>query len=239
VRDAAAVPDRRVPNPRVGLIFNVRKSQSEEIRGVLASVGVASLAVATHEQATAMVAWYPFTFVLGPLPPFAPIHFIEAVRGAGSLCRNTGFVLLAEDHEVSVASSFVGRGVNRVVAFTEAAERLPKVVADLGKVSQRLTVKLKVQVDGADGNRLGQWRSVNISSSGILLQTNEKLAAGSQLDLRFSVPEDPLPIQVQAEVVRSATFGRESFAGLGLRFLSFVGEGQHRLDSFLYRHLAS
>jgi len=239
VRDSPTTADRRQVSPRVALIVGVPGSHVEEIREALASVGVSSIAVATHEQAKEVVVWFPFAYVLGSLPSFAPVRFLETIRGAGSLCRNTGFVLLSEDDQVREASSFVGRGVNRVVAISGLAASLPKVISDLGKVSQRLSIKLKVQVELADGKPVGKWRSENISSTGMLILTTDRLAIGSQLDLRFTVPDDPLPIQARAEVVRSATFGRERFTGFGLRFLSFVGDGQHRLDALLHKYAAS
>jgi hypothetical protein len=69
----------------------------------------------------------------------------------------------------------------------------------------------------------------------MLIRTSEELAKGTEMDLHFSVPGDSLPIHVRAEVVRRTTLGREDFSGLGVRFLSFVGEGQHRLELFLRR----
>jgi hypothetical protein len=69
----------------------------------------------------------------------------------------------------------------------------------------------------------------------MLLRTPKEIDKGTEVDLHFTVPGDDLPIHVRAKVVRNTTFGREDFTGVGARFLSFVGEGRHRLELFLRR----
>jgi hypothetical protein len=141
---------------------------------------------------------------------------------------------VAPEREVDGAVRFVGRGVNRVLTTADIGERLPGLLTELGTVSERVRVRVQVHVDLNEGARSETWLSENISLSGMLVRTTAEEAKGTELGVEFKVPGDDLPIHARAEVVRATTFGRESFSGLGLRFLSFVGEGQHRLELFLH-----
>jgi hypothetical protein len=236
LRNPGDRPASMKTTPEAALIVGpIQEDHVEAIRTLLDPAGIAVLAEPSHAAALDRIAWFPFAYIISSLPTVAPIDYLESVRASGSLCRNAGLVLLVSDDQEEAASTFVGRGANRVVPLSGIGMQLPLVVSELGVVSERTKVSLVVEAELGDGQRCEEWQSENISATGMLLRTTSEQAEGSELVLHFNLPGDDLPIHVQAEVVRRTTFAREDFTGAGVRFLRFVGEGQHRLELFLRR----
>jgi hypothetical protein len=226
----------RETTPEAVLVVGpMQEDHVEAIRTLLEPAGIAVLVEPSHAAALDRIAWFPFAYIISSLPAVAPIDYLETVRASGSLCRNAGLILLVSDNQEEAASTFVGRGANRVVALSGIGMQLPMVVSELGVVSERTKVSLVVEAELDDGQRCEEWQSENISATGMLLRTTSEQVEGREVVLHFNLPGDDLPIHVQAEVVRRTTFAREDFTGAGVRFLSFVGEGQHRLELFLRR----
>ena len=219
----------------IGLAVCFPPGRLEHIRELLVPIGLALHAEASTRAAMDRLTWFPFSLILTAFPIEAPARFLEAVRAPTSLCRSAGVVIAVGDDQLKSAQVYEGRGANRVVAMSTAAERLPQIHAELSMVSERIHCRIPVQVAVDGGRRSEMWRCENMSGSGMLLRTDADLAKGRQVELHFTVPGDDLPIHASAEVVRSTTFGREDFQGLGVRFLSFNGDGQHRLELYLRR----
>jgi hypothetical protein len=233
LRGLGESPARPKTTPRTALTVGVGSARVDAIRELLLEAGVLVYPEPSHQKALELVAWFPFSFILSTLPAMKPIPFLKTIRETGILCRGAGLVLLVRDEQMQVAESYVGRGANRVIPLSGLAERLPAMISELSTVAERVSIRFPVQVELDMGLRTETWQCVNISSTGMLVRTSEEIPKGSHLDLQFTVPGDDLPIRASAEVVRRTTFGREDFTGLGLRYVSFVGEGQHRLDLFL------
>jgi len=234
-RDAEDGGPGPIAVPEAALLVGLPPAQFEVIRDLLVPLRVTTHPVSTHAEALESVRWFPFAFLLATMPPVAPTRFLEAVRAPGSLCRSVGLVLLVKEALEREAGHYVGRGANRVLPLSELTERLPAAITELGAVSERTRVRVPVEVDLDDGRRNETWQSENVSATGMLLRTPTSVPAGSEVDLHFTLPGDDLPIHVRAHVIRGTTFAREDFTGLAVRFLSFVGEGQHRLEMLLRR----
>lgn len=234
LREKGEGPPGELAAPEAALVVGLSPPQVESIRQLLAPLRVAVHADSTHAEALESVRWFPFAFVLATMPPVAPTRFLETVRAQGSLCRGAGLVMLVKPAQEREAGHFVGRGANRVIGLCDLAGRLPAAITELGTVSERTRVRLTVEVDLDDG-RSETWQSENVSATGMLLRTGTSAPIGSEVELHFTLPGDALPIHLRAQVVRGTTFAREDFTGLAVRFLSFVGEGQHRLEMLLHR----
>jgi CheY-like chemotaxis protein len=239
LRDPGGRPASRGTTPEAALLVGpLQEDHIEAIRTLLEPAGIVVLAEPSHVVALDRIAWFPFAYIISSLPAVAPIEFLDTVRAAGSLCRNAGLVLLVNDNQEEEASTYIGRGANRVIPISGLGMQLPLVISELGVVSERTKVSLVVEADLEEGQLSEVWQSENISVTGMLLRTSSEQIEGSEVLLHFSLPGDDLPIHVQAEVVRRTTFAREDFTGAGVRFLSFVGEGLHRLELFLRRGAA-
>ncbi len=225
--------DNTVHPPEVGLAVEIPEAIAAAVGAAIAPLGLSLHAEPTTARAVERARWFPFRFVIAAFPVDAPARFLEVLRGPTSLCRSTGVVLLAADSQARDAEIYLGRGANRVVPLSHLAERLGGVVTELDQVCERVRIRLPITAEIDGGRRVEQWRSENISRTGMLLRTPARLQPGPAVGLRFTVPGQERPIQVSAEAVRATTFAREEFDGLGVRFLSFSGDGQYRLERFL------
>lgn len=235
LRDDAPDPTPRgaATPPEVLLAVRLPKDAFDMADQLLEPMGIAVHGASTHQGALDQIGWFPFTYILSSVPSIAPVPFLEAIRAPGSMCRSAGVIFFSKDHLLEEAAIFIGRGANRVITSSNLEAQLQDMVTELGMVSERTKVRLKVYVDFDDATPSDVWHSENVSATGMLVRTQTAIAKGVEIDLQFTVPGDDLPIHARAVVVRQTTFAREDFPGLAVRFLSFVGEGQHRLSLFL------
>ncbi len=222
-----------VAPPEAALAVSMPPEQGALIRSLLEPSRIDVHVVGSVDAALDRAGWFPFSFVLVRFPIAAPAEFFKALRSNSSLCRTAGVVILAKDNKIESARIFQGRGANRVLSFSKVNDQLETTLSDLAMVSER--TRLRIPVVAEYEGRKKNWQSENISISGMLVQSKSDLKTGVDVDLEFTLPSSECSIRVAAEVVRKTTFGREDFDGLGLRFLSFVGEGQHHVELFLHR----
>ena len=118
------------------------------------------------------------------------VGFLASLRRPACPCRNSAVVLLTEDCAKAEAETYLGRGANKVLTWGEAPLRLPGVLEDLLQVAPRLPIELPVRVmpvaEGR-GESVG-CRTVNISSSGMLLRVTEAYQPGTILVFEMGLP---------------------------------------------------
>jgi hypothetical protein len=231
-KEDATMPNPVVP-PESGLAVGLPDSITGGVASLVEPLGFALHPESSRDAGLDRAAWFPFSFVVCAFPIDAPATFLDTLRGPGSVCRSTNVVLVAKDSRTRDAELYVGRGANRVVPMSRLNEQLCEVIAELAQVSERIRVRMPVRVLYGRNRQVEDGRCENISRTGMLLRTNLRRRRDSQLDLQFILPGSDRPIHVRAIVVRMTTFGREDFAGLGVRFLSFSADGQYRLERFL------
>jgi len=171
-----------------------------------------------------------------PLTGMCIDDLMEAVRDEGSACRDTGLMLLAEPELLDEAQALVDLGANRAVSSDWTESRLWQAVADLLQIAPRIYIRVLLHADvdvTLDRNR-ALYRTVNVSSSGALLQGSDELPMGSTFDFLFRLPGGGL-IEGTAEVVRHSNPLREGIEGIGTRFVGFREESEERLGDYLQR----
>lgn len=161
-------------------------------------------------------------------------EFLSAVRAPSSACRRSPVVLLAAE-DGGDAEAYIGHGANRVVDLEETENEIQRQVSSLLSVaprkSARFVTRLEVKMGGAKDMTL--CRTENISETGILVSTDKRYELGTKIHMELTVDGDDRPIVAVAEVVRHTLDGRDRVSGLGMRFLSFVGDSQRRFQAFL------
>ncbi|MEP0774363.1 MAG: PilZ domain-containing protein [Acidobacteriota bacterium] len=164
---------------------------------------------------------------------------IQRLRATQSASRRAGLLLLAEPDQLEHARSFLGRGVNRVVAVDSRPEEVLHGVADLVGAPPRLAVRTLAQLSVRVGleRQLSLYQTENLSALGMLLRGDAELPVGTRFDFELSLPGDPLAVVGAAQVVWHTDPQRHGFSGFGVRFLSFRGADGARLRAFLERHL--
>jgi hypothetical protein len=229
--------DRKQANPvslpRVVLTAALPPAIAQTITDQVEPLGFTLHSEVSVEAALDRAAWIPFSFVFSAYPIAAPAWLLDTLRGPSSLCRNAGVVLVSADDHVEQAVVHLGRGANRVVALSHLKDQLVGAITELGQVSERVRLRVPVQIERKRCRRVESWCCENISRTGMLLRTSSSLRTGAIVDLQFLPPRSERPIRASAQVVRTTTFGREDFNGYGICFLGFYADGQYRLERFL------
>jgi uncharacterized protein (TIGR02266 family) len=161
--------------------------------------------------------------------------FVRALRAMDSASRTAGLILTAHAEDVRTAEGFVGRGVNRVLRYDALAEALIPLIRELLSVAPRTPISLPavVTIPAPDGGRPLNYRTENISASGMLLRGSAQLPVGTVLQLQVELPDDERPLRSTAEVTRTTDPAIESVQGIGIRFTGFPEAERRRLAAFL------
>lgn len=159
---------------------------------------------------------------------------VTAMREAPSATTAASLLLLADAESTADVAAYLGRGVNRVISLDAPSDRLLLAVADLMAVSPRrdlrVLVQLNLRLEGATERMLAM--TSNLSVSGMLVEGSRNLAVASQVTFELDLPDPGGVVRGVAEVIRHSG-QRDRTVGMGMRFLSFEGDGQHRLERYL------
>ncbi len=176
------------------------------------------------------------TLLVGfPIADMGMEEFLREVRRKDAPNRRTPVLLLTDPASVEDAQGLIGKGANRVVPTTITAQALQAAVSGLLEVAPRLGIRvmasLEIHLD--EGKSLAVCQTENISSTGMLIRTLVGYPMGTRLRFEFNLPLDPRTVRGEAEVVRHTLKGRESIQGVGVRFVSFEGDGERRFEAYL------
>ncbi|MEM8963044.1 MAG: PilZ domain-containing protein [Acidobacteriota bacterium] len=189
------------------------------------------------EGSLELISQVPFEALLVRYPPpdIRIDRFLGAVRGERSPCRTAPVVLLADERVQGDAERWIGHGANRVLSLGGLENDIQRTLSTLLNVAPRKDARfiIRLEVRVGDSHDMIMCQTENVSASGMLIRTDERYAKGTQIELEFTLPQDPRPVRVVAEVMRVTTIGREEVSGIGVRFLSFSGDSQRRFIMFL------
>ena len=91
----------------------------------------------------------------------------------------------------------------------------------------------RIEVSLEKSGRFLIGRSLNISSTGMLLELDRVLPGEGVLRLHFYLPGEPSPMQIDAEVLRAEFVG--TMAKYGLRFTELGEQERERIEKFVRR----
>ncbi|HEX2832314.1 MAG TPA: PilZ domain-containing protein [Thermoanaerobaculia bacterium] len=100
-------------------------------------------------------------------------------------------------------------------------------------VRRQLRTITKIEVSMEKNGRFVLGRSINISSSGMLIEVDRVLPHEGPVRLHFYLPADPKPLQIVGEVLRAEFTG--SMSKYGVRFLSSTEEDRERISRYVHR----
>ncbi|PYQ27649.1 MAG: hypothetical protein DMF56_18740 [Acidobacteria bacterium] len=110
----------------------------------------------------------------------------------------------------------------------QKVERLTRI-----PVRRQLRTITKIEISLEKNGRFVLARSVNISSSGMLVEVDRMLPQDGPVRLHFYLPADPKPLQVLAEILRAEFSG--SMPKYGMRFLDPTEEDRERIMRYVHR----
>jgi len=161
----------------------------------------------------------------------APL-FCRTVRDDDTTKGTSLLVVVGED-DAEMADLCLAAGCNdaihRPVDEAEFDRKISRLTSIPVRKELRTLVKLELRIEKEDGFLLGH--SVNISKSGMLVQTSHVLAPEANVFLRFYLQHDPEPMKVESQIVRAEFTG--GMPRYGVRFVAMAAAHRERLERFL------
>lgn len=174
-----------------------------------------------------------------PLADISIDQLIQSVRNEGSACHDAGLLLLADPDQIDEAQAQVDLGANRAICSDWNESRLWQAIGDLLEIAPRVSMRvlLHADVEVTSNRNRAIFQTVNVSTTGALLQGHENLDLGTNFNFLFRLPGGGL-IDGIAEVVRRTNLAREGVEGVGTRFAEIREPSRHRLMAHLSRQIA-
>ena len=156
-------------------------------------------------------------------------RFIAALRGDPST-RGLSVVVMARGDFDPAEVELLEVGANAILRLPpgpEWNERLQRLMDVPARKDARFPVSFQVETL-ADGGRPEQAHAVNLSASGMLIETQAPLAIRDEVRLRFTLPRSAQAIAAAGQVVRVA--GGSHF---GIEFRGLAADVSRQLTGFL------
>jgi uncharacterized protein (TIGR02266 family) len=146
-------------------------------------------------------------------------------------------VFLTDDH-AEMSQTLLSRGCSAVLTKPLDLAIMYGVLARLSgqpRTTPRVTVKMRVHVEIAEGTPEKVLASVNMSEGGLYLRTLQPLPGGTLIHIKFTLPHDTETIELSAEVVRILPLGTqfEVEPGMGLHFINVPENTLRKIRNFI------
>lgn len=134
----------------------------------------------------------------------------------------------------------VKAGANDYITKPINPSELLKKVGMYINISVRRDIRIlaRIGVQGLKGmgpeSFLGN--TLNISMSGVLIETSNSLTIGDAVSCSFFVPGNTTPITASGEVVRKTNSNQPGMNGYGIKFADLKEEDKRIIDSYIKRH---
>ncbi len=219
------------------LVAGVPRSSFDELAPVLDRQKLEIVQVTSAEDATRFAHDDPVDLVILDAEPreMRLEEVVELIRAPSSASRKGSLLVLAQPGSEDRARGLIGRGVNRVMLATDPSRLIAEQVAALLNIAPRATLRLgtRLLVELADGSEETLGAVVNMSLSGVLVETDADLVPGQHVAVSIDIGQEAEPITATAAVVRQAHPDFDGIDGIGVRFLRFAGNGRVQLERIL------
>ena len=226
---SSAAPGRilLVDHSRGALLFQETILRRRDMQIITALAGSEGLAKARMEKPNLIIFGYDLFDMAAP-------EFCREIR-ADEETRGISLLLVCDRGTPDHGDLTLSAGCNDVIfrplqkpELDEKVERLTRI-----PVRRQLRTITKIEVSLERDGRFVLGRSVNISSSGILIEVQRVLPHEGPVRLHFYLPGDPKPLQIVAEVLRAEFTG--SMGKYGMRFLNPTDDERERISRFVHR----
>ncbi len=161
-------------------------------------------------------------------------EIVDRLRDRASASCDSSVLVMAAPDSVEAATELIGRGVNRVLSIVTAEEVIERHVADLLSVAPRVAVRCTTRLTTfvKSGGKETIGCTVNVSASGMLIETAAEVAIGTELTFNVQVT-DGVTVKGTAVVVRRAESEREGVHGIAVQIVDFTGSADERYAALL------
>lgn len=219
------------------LAAGIERMTFEKLAPVIRRDAVEVEWVATPEAGVGLAAEHRYDVILMDAEPCDwPLEkVVRSFRDASSPSRGAAILVLAEPDQVDVARALRSRGVNRVMLVTDPPEIICDQMANLLEVAPRVRVRLATNVEAAlgDTGRELFCQTVNLSSTGMLIRTQNRPPLGTPVVFKISLPERFGTICGRGEMIRHAMTAQGGVDGVAIRFSSFANDGAEVLQQYM------
>jgi CheY-like chemotaxis protein len=229
MEDFAMRPKKRI------LAIGFTKSEFERI-GSMLDLGFHDIdRFPSAKGALELIDFLPFDLLLArhPLRELPTTELLQTIRHR-TRSKTAAIAVVADAPSPQEADGLLAAGANRVLDFDAPPDYIEASLVQLLYVAPRRDLRCLTQIEtrGRKERELILAQAQNASMSGLLLATRHKLDQGTLIDFRFELPTGA-PIRGRGEVVRHTRPELESVDGMGVRFLSFVGDSQRAYQDYL------
>lgn len=216
-----------VDHSRGALLFQetILRRRDMQIRTSLA--GSEGLVKARNEKPNLIIFGYDLFDMSAP-------EFCREIR-ADELTRAISLLLVCDREHQEHGDLCLSAGCNDVIFRPLQKPELDQKVERLTQIPVRRQLRTitKIEISLEKNGRFVLGRSINISSTGMLVEVDRMLPQDGPMRLHFYLPADPRPLQVTAEVLRAEFSG--SMPKYGMRFLSPSDEDRERITRYVHR----
>lgn len=215
--------------------MGVRRDAMEHLAPQLKTGSVYMESISDARAALEACGERPFSLVIlrHPVTDMPIDEFLERLR-APEMRSARAFVLVLTDMASKEALGELSGPRSRFANLTDFASILATVAKEaIGvapRASSRLMVELGIRVDG--GSRSRFYQLVNLSATGMLVKSNDRIAVGEEVEVAFSLPDGTPPIRCRARVARHTDDNRES-KGFALAFEGLDTSATARIEQFV------
>jgi two-component system, OmpR family, alkaline phosphatase synthesis response regulator PhoP len=215
-----------VDHSRGALLYQETILRRRDMQIMTALAGSEGLVKARAEKPNLIIFGYDLFDMSAP-------EFCREIRG-DETTRPISLLLVC-DRESDHGELCLSAGCNDVIfrplqkpELDEKVERLTSI-----PVRRQLRTITKIEVSLEKNGRFVLGRSVNISSTGMLIEVDRMLPQEGPVRLHFYLPADPKPLQILAEVLRAEFSG--SMSKYGMRFVEPTGDERERIARYVHR----
>ncbi len=163
-------------------------------------------------------------------------ELLEAIRSPTSPCRRSAVLVLNAPGSTALENGESGTSQStRFLAGDASDEELDKTVASLLRETPRLSVRLNIRIEAqlGNGSSMVLTQTENVSLGGMLVRMTRPLTTEAGVRFELLLPVGFLSVSGIGQVVRQTTDWKGRVTGVGMKFVSFDGEGRSILETFL------
>jgi response regulator RpfG family c-di-GMP phosphodiesterase len=161
-------------------------------------------------------------------------EFCREIR-ADERTRTISLLLVCERDNAQQQELCIAAGCNDVIFRPLQRNDLDAKITRLTTIPTRreLRTLTRIEVSLEKNGRFLIGRSLNISSTGMLIELDRVLPGDGKLRLHFYLPGEPQAMQIDAQVLRAEFVG--TMAKYGLHFMAVNEEERERIERFVRR----
>jgi CheY-like chemotaxis protein len=209
------------------LLFHETLLRRRQATIATAMAGTEAVEKAKREQPNLIMFGYDLFDMSGP-------EFCRAIR-RDEATRMIALLFVGERSHEAHGDLCLEAGCNDVIFRPLQRQDLDDKIERLTAIPSRKQLRTLTRVEVAleNAGRVVVGRSLNVSTTGMLLETEHMLPGDARLHVQFYLPGESRPLQVHVEILRSEFAG--TMARYGVRFLDLQAEAEMQIDRYVQR----